>query len=208
MIQYKTVDILAWRRLKPFPKQLKKFLFGIGSATLLFVFLLFGSRHLLLQADRKTEAPWRQIRRLVQRQLDLVSELTLLVANAPPEFAKPLRLLKETDQAFRQKHEAIAHSTSVTQSQLREYETAHRVMTTSVERVVRTWPGASANQFQEWLGCYWGVQKLLRTEEARYNVSASSYNRLYGTFFLSWVAEKFKMHNRPTFKETERHHGR
>ena len=202
------MDTLAGRRLKPFPKELKKFLFGIGSAALLFVFLLFGSRHLLLQADRKADAPWRQIRRLVQRQLDLISELMPLVANAPPEFEKPLRLLKETDQALRQKHEAVTHSTSVTQSQLREYETAHRAMTTSVERVVRTWPGAAANQFQEGIGCYRGVQKLLRTEEARYNASASSYNRLYGTFFLSWVAEKFRMHNRPIFKETERRHGR
>ena len=198
------MDTVAGRRLRPSPKQLKKLLLWVGFAVVLFLLLMVGSHRLLTQADRKTEMSWQQIRRLVQRQLDLVSELTPLVANAPPEFTKPLRLLKETHQALQQQHGALARSVSVTPDQLRDYEKAQEAMAASVERVLRTGPGVvgSAGRLShEWVGCYRGTQKLLRAEKERYNVSASAYNRLYGTFFMNWVAEKFHMQGRPLFRK-------
>ena len=136
---------VAGRRLKPLPKQLKKLLLWAGAVFVLFLLIVLGSHRCLSRANRKAEAPWRQIGRIAQRQLDLVSELASLAANPPPEFAKPLRLLRQTHRALEQQYEILTRSPSMTQNQLGDYERAYKAMTASVERILRTAPAPAAS---------------------------------------------------------------
>ena len=189
---------------KPFLKlkQFKNLLAGTGVVVVLGALSVGGAHHRLTLADRRVEAPWGQIRRLVQRQLDLTSELASLLEGSFPGFKKPLRRLEKSRQQLFEQHRFLR--TRAAQRQLHDYEKAQQEMAADVERVLRVVsdiPSVTEDQrFLEWVGCYRATQKLLLKEKERYNSLAARYNRSYETFFVHWVAERFKLQNRPIFR--------
>ena len=172
-------------------------------AALLFLLLLAGSHHTLTKADQRVEASWRQAKRISQRQLDLVAELSTLVKESLPVLAKPLQRLNTSHGRLLKRQMAL--TAPVTQDKLREYEKSYSEMTSDLKRIVRTGssiqPFENSRSFQEWMGHYQGTEHLLALEKQRYNRLATAYNRIYETFFVNWVAERFELQSRPLWKE-------
>ena len=183
-------------------KQIKRVLFRVGAVAALLVLLILGCYRLLVWADRRAEISWRQIRRISQRQLDLVSELTSLVKEPFPGLTRPIRQLKDSQERLLESQAALR--APVTQSQLRGHEKSYSEMTTALERIVKTvsdvQPFGRNRPFREWVGHYQGTEHLLTLEKRRYNHLATAYNRIYEAFFVNWVAERFKLQGRPLFK--------
>ena len=148
---------------------------------------------------------WHQVKRISQRQLDLVAELSTLVKESLPALAKPLQRLNTSHGRLLKRQAAL--TTPATQDQLREYEKGCSEMAIDLKRIVKTGSGiqpfGKTRPFQEWMGHYQGTERLLALEKQRYNRLAMAYNRIHETFFVNWAAERFELRSRPLFKESK-----
>ena len=184
-------------------KQIKKVLLRVAAVVVLLVLLMLGSHRLLTRADKRAEASWRQLKRVSQRQLELVPELASLVKESFPGLTRPMRHLKTSHERLLERQAVLR--APITQDQLGGYEKTYSEMTTDLERIVKTvsdvQPFGRSRPFQEWVGQYQGTEQLLTLEKRRYNQLAAAYNRMYEAFFVHWVAERFKLQSRPLFNE-------
>ena len=182
-------------------KQIKAILFRVGAAIAFLLLFILGSYRLLTWADKRAEVSWYQIRRMSHRQLDLVSKLASLVNEPFPGLTRPLQRLKISQGRLLESQ--VGLKAVVTQGQLREHEKSYSEMTADLRRILKTvsdvQPFGRSHPFQEWVGHYQGTEHLLTLEKRRYNDLAAAYNRIHETFFVSWVAEQFKLQSRPLF---------
>jgi len=191
------------KQIKLSAQQVRQFLLIVGSGIAMGILLIWGSHRSLIQAEDRVDESWRQIHRVVQRQIDLVPELITMIKAEFPKFQKPMGPLERSHRTLAQQHNAL-HAPAISQSQLQGYEEAQGEMAVALKRVLGTLPDAvpfkGKAPFQVWLGCYEGTQRLLKEEKGRYNSLAMGYNHLYQRFFVNWVAQRFHLRSRSLFQ--------